>query len=650
MAAVYTGSGGLSQEAKGERAADNAKADSANGWGHESRVLVNGKRIKEESLSGDEEASGVQSLSHPPHHAAAAAPSSSLPSSVAVKEESIDEEYFQIKLCEIKQDSDETTEDNVDRGGSHGDDGSNSANLGSMRCLDCGQQFIQWEAFKTHLQEHSAREAEERAAALAAGEKMGGGEGGEPVASEGAVARQRLPKKKKKKDEEEKSKENEQRAEGKEKETEEEEEDEDEEDLWFDSPWADKPQEVFKMRPRVAMLSQEGKPVYSGKRKVYACSVCGKVYSYLESFRNHQKLHALPNSTEEPRTFPCVDCGKIFNRPSALGAHRQTHKVAPEAPLKVVAAIPKAGERRIVGGGGGSPAGLAAGPDVLDVHDCLQCRKKFNSLQTWRSHMELHRLKPYWCRGCAKGFRDRDQLQRHLLGHELKRHRCDLCPKAFRVPAELRYHRNTHTGARPFQCELCQKNFSQLGNLITHRKKHLGVYRLQAGSHTPLGSARQPYGRHRVSKMKVLIIKAGAGVAREVGEEEEEEEEVVEMMLPPNKEMAINPLHLEDEEDEEEEEEENEDEEVEEDEDEVTEEEHVEEMKRKRQRMMATAVLERHQSHQKLTPASVPMAVVKKEQDEGEGGMELQCFECGALFAQESALHLHYMRHASGDL
>ncbi|MBN3313784.1 ZN878 protein, partial [Atractosteus spatula] len=447
-----------------------------------------GQRLSEDSDCDEYEADGQSG-----RHASAELSRSPSP---AIKEEP-EEDFFQIRLCEVKEDVDERADIKDERGGP--DDG--DADLDSGRLQVHGQR-AQRAARKKGVMEGDPQQRRLRRS------KIGKSEAEQPAGSG------------------------------------EEEEEEEEEELSGGRG-------AFRMRPR------EGKPVY-------VCSVCGKVYSYLESFRNHQKLHRSAGAPAPPCAYPCPDCGKVFSRPAALGSHRQAHRLAEDAPP--------------------------------DFH-CAQCRKPFNSVQTWRSHLQLHRAKAHWCQACAKGFKDRAQLERHLLRHDLKRHKCDLCHKAFRVPAELRYHRNTHTGARPYRCELCQKTFSQLGNLITHRKKHLGVYRLHAGGRTPLGAARRCSGGRQVSEMKVLIVKAGQG-GQEVEEEDEEEED-----------------------------------------------EEVQVLARLRQQRKRKAARRRREEQEAETETETSAT------EEGPASaVKLRCFECGALFAWESELHLHYMRHASGDL
>ncbi|KAJ8289794.1 hypothetical protein GJAV_G00005410 [Gymnothorax javanicus] len=435
---------------------------------------------------------------------------------MAIKEERLeDDEYVEVEFLDVDDNSERSpSKQTITR-----DNESADVKLRSMRCQDCGQQFIRWEAFKIHLRQHEHEEEEQKRKKF---KKMS-------VNQEGKKMKKAIDGLDKVKGD-----------------------DGDDNETWFSGGWEINPSEVFKVRPRTAMLSAEEKPVYGSSHKVYACSVCGKVYSYLESFKNHQKMHL--ERLPQPEIFTCPDCGRTFQRQSNLTIHLKTHNP----------------------------------PDVSQSYKCEQCNKIFTSQQTWLTHKYIHKKKPFWCLSCAKGFKDAKGLDRHLLGHELKRHKCDLCPKAFRVPAELRYHRNTHTGAKPYTCQLCKKTFSQLGNLITHRKKHVGVYR--EGSETPIGG-KPSVGTRRVTELKKLIVMSMGDIA-DIAEREE----------------GAGP----------------------------------EELGEFKQEELLEG------SHSESEDES-DQGEVQSEQPEKEEG-KLQCFECGSWFTQESELHLHYMRHASGHL
>lgn len=190
-------------------------------------------------------------------------------------------------------------------------------------------------------------------------------------------------------------------------------------------------------------------PVGNKFRKVYSCLICGKVYIYLVSFRKHQQLHEaeLLSSKEKSQSvqslnkYECPDCGMTFVRRTRLLGHLQVHRAHKEFKTKP----PR----------------------------CDQCNKNFTSIKAWMIHIEIHKQKPFWCLSCAKGFRDEVSLDKHLQGHSLKQHNCDVCCKTFRSYARLMCHYNTHSHAKPYHCPLCGRGFSHLGNLILHRKRHL---------------------------------------------------------------------------------------------------------------------------------------------------------------------------------
>ncbi|XP_064815439.1 zinc finger protein 814-like [Oncorhynchus masou masou] len=473
-------------------------------------------------------------------------------------------------------------------------DDSTDVKLASMRCQDCGQQFTRWEAFKTHLRKHVLEEAmaeeEEQRQSIKRSLEMNGSNGNAESAA---------PEKKQKNYDHGDYKEN----------SDVDVEGDEEDEEFFDSSWQVRPSEIVTVRPRVAMLSEEEKPVFSSSHRVYACSICGKVYSYLESFRNHQKTHE-KEEKKQPTENKCPDCGKVFARPSLLVTHLKVHR--PPVPME---------------------------PSTLK---CDQCVKSFNSLQTYLIHMDLHKQKPFWCLACAKGFREEVSLDKHLQGHNLRRHKCDLCEKSFRVPAELRYHYNTHTGAKPYKCTLCEKNFSQLGNLITHRKKHVGVY--VGASKTPLGPRNHLFaGRRRVTEMKRLVF-TGMGST--------DEAEVIDMLQ----------------EHQEEEEEEDNDLGEEDSGSEESGSESSSEDSGAEEPSSGSGLSKSDSSYSSGSDSSDDSnssgSGVEEEEHEGKEETvleahvavqqkrpkEWECFECGEGFDQESALHLHYMKHASGEL
>ncbi|TWW79405.1 hypothetical protein D4764_10G0004350 [Takifugu flavidus] len=111
-----------------------------------------------------------------------------------------------------------------------------------------------------------------------------------------------------------------------------------------------------------------------------------------------------------------------------------------------------------------------------ELHQCDQCGRTFSSTRTWAAHMELHKQHLFWCLSCSRGFPDEIALDKHLQGHNRKQHTCKICRKGFAKVTELEVHYKSHTAAKVYQCTMCSKSFSFLGNLILHRSKHLRVF------------------------------------------------------------------------------------------------------------------------------------------------------------------------------
>ncbi|KAL6489413.1 hypothetical protein MHYP_G00031540 [Metynnis hypsauchen] len=198
-----------------------------------------------------------------------------------------------------------------------------------------------------------------------------------------------------------------------------------------------KPYEIFIVH-HPAVQSEEGNSMSSLAKKVYVCSICGKMYFSDASFRKHQMTHVDHKKNWE---FSCKECGKSFARSAGLAVHMRYHR--------------------------------QANLDELHSFHCEQCNKDFRTTDTYMAHQKMHKRKPFWCHKCRKGFERRETLDKHLLGHDAGKYRCLICQKAFQVVSELRHHLDIHRASKPHRCGVCQRTFSHLDNLIIHSKKHL---------------------------------------------------------------------------------------------------------------------------------------------------------------------------------
>ncbi len=104
------------------------------------------------------------------------------------------------------------------------------------------------------------------------------------------------------------------------------------------------------------------------------CSICGQIYSSMDHFKEHQKVHA----------NVCSECGSSFNLASHLKEHYKLHT----------------GEK---------------------PYTCSHCGKSFSQPGSLRKHERIHTgVKPYICPSCGRPFCQSSALLYHIRKH---------CPK-----------------------------------------------------------------------------------------------------------------------------------------------------------------------------------------------------------------------------
>lgn len=58
---------------------------------------------------------------------------------------------------------------------------------------------------------------------------------------------------------------------------------------------------------------------------------------------------------------------------------------------------------------------------------CDQCNKCFTSMKSWLAHVDLHNQRQFWCLICARGYTDEVSLDKHLQRHSLREFNTNEC-------------------------------------------------------------------------------------------------------------------------------------------------------------------------------------------------------------------------------
>lgn len=151
--------------------------------------------------------------------------------------------------------------------------------------------------------------------------------------------------------------------------------------------------------------------------------------------------------TKNRNVYSCLVCGKVYSYLVSFTKHQQLHENPSSAKSQSVQNLnkyecPDCGITFV------RRTRLLSHLQVHRSHKpcrCDQCNKDFTSIKSWMIHIETHKEKPFWCLSCAEGFRDEVSLDQHLQGHSLKHHKCNICFKVFQTPAQLMYHYYTHS-------------------------------------------------------------------------------------------------------------------------------------------------------------------------------------------------------------
>uniref|UniRef100_A0A8C4TC85 Zinc finger protein 664-like n=1 Tax=Erpetoichthys calabaricus TaxID=27687 RepID=A0A8C4TC85_ERPCA len=196
-------------------------------------------------------------------------------------------------------------------------------------------------------------------------------------------------------------------------------------------------------------------------QKPYACSECGKLFSYRNSLQTHKMIHI------GDKPYSCAECDKRYSSNSALQRHTRIH--TGEKPYS----CDKCGKRFFHNSSlyNHSKVHMEEKP-----YCCSECGKRFSLVGNLYDHLRIHSgEKPYCCSECGKQFTRVSSLRSHIRIHTgEKPHSCSECGKRFSRTSSLHFHSRVHTGEKPHSCSECGKRFSRTSSLQTHTRIHTG--------------------------------------------------------------------------------------------------------------------------------------------------------------------------------
>ncbi|XP_055681017.1 zinc finger protein 468-like isoform X2 [Lutzomyia longipalpis] len=174
--------------------------------------------------------------------------------------------------------------------------------------------------------------------------------------------------------------------------------------------------------------------------------------------------------------FHCTTCPEKFHTHVQLQDHVLTHLLKKKASSGEPKSktTPKAGKENEA-----KVRNLEEG-NLMGKFTCLVCGRKLSTKGNLKVHMETHKPKgKYACDKCGRIFKTVVNLVRHKEYHSGIKFSCTICGRVYPTNSTLKahsithsnFHRNQHTGEKPYKCIYCPKTFASSGNCFSHRKR-----------------------------------------------------------------------------------------------------------------------------------------------------------------------------------
>ncbi|XP_064149457.1 paternally-expressed gene 3 protein isoform X2 [Loxodonta africana] len=256
-----------------------------------------------------------------------------------------------------------------------------------------------------------------------------------------------------------------------------------------------KPFECSKMRAAVSMSSlsslspTKSLPADFGDMP-YVCDECGRPFSVISEFVEHQIMHTRENLSQygesfihsmavsevqkrqaRGKCFECKECGEAFNNSTTLTEHRKTH----EREYLMECQDQEYEETFIP-----SPtlSELQKMYSKEKFYECRVCKETFLYSSALVNHQETHGRGNFGDdtdNECGEAFKPSPALNEfQKMYSKEKMYECKVCGETFLHSSALKEHKKIHARENPFenQDKMCEETFIPGQSLKRHQKTH----------------------------------------------------------------------------------------------------------------------------------------------------------------------------------
>lgn len=241
----------------------------------------------------------------------------------------------------------------------------------------------------------------------------------------------------------------------------------------------------------VSIVDNPVKMVVSGKKKKFACHICGKEYNTKQYVKQHVKsihkqdgkspITVTIDSKTQQTQFPNNLNGLVGNGQESQFIQKRFICHADGCGMKFQTSILLQKHQRNVHGmlstitNNNQPSISIPQTTTQSPSRALVPSSTSGGSNRQVANPGEEEVNMVECDICGKNVREQS-LPAHKKRHELAEKRpfkCDICGKGFMRTVTLRDHMNTHNGVKPHKCRVCGRGWASRPNMLKHvREKH----------------------------------------------------------------------------------------------------------------------------------------------------------------------------------